>query len=304
MPSPLDLASAPQVRSWLSINSGLPNNASQTSIVSTTIAASITPGVQTVTPVSVVNMFAEMVLSINTGLADEELVVVTAVGTGTFTANFALAHTGPGITVLDQTDAIIDRLITSASNYILWRTGRGPADGSIATASPFVTPIAYTEWYDGNGNDRLYLRNSPIASVTALYINSVSIPAATGFTSPGYAIDSSGKCLVFRNSGGSAGGSRFPRSYASYPFNWSSIYSFTNGTQNIEVQYTAGYSQTPWDLTDACIKLVGWNYRSRRDSYGIKQSIRGSESITYESGWITPPDVEEVLRFYSRRSTN
>ena len=304
MSSPIDLCGLGDVRNWLSINSGLPGNSSQTSIVSTTVAASLTPGNQAVTPASVTNIVAGMVLSVDVGVSNE-LVVVTAVSMTTFTANFALSHTGP-FPITDQTDALLSRLITAASSYILYRSGFGPTDGSAPTQSPFTQSVPYNEFYDGNGNDRLFLRNYPITAVSLVTINGITIPSGIGqpYTTPGYVIDQSGKCLAFRSSGYSAGGGWFPRNYSAFPYNYGNIYQWTQGTQNINVQYSAGYAQTPYALNDACIKLVGYNYRTKRDAYGIKQIAKGDAggSTTYET-WIVPPDCEEVIRYYSRKTT-
>ena len=67
----------------------------------------------------------------------------------------------------DTDDDLIQLCITAASQEWTWRTARGP-EGEIATESPFVAPVAYTEVRDGNGSYRLILRNWPITSVESL----------------------------------------------------------------------------------------------------------------------------------------
>jgi hypothetical protein len=73
------------------------------------------------------------------------------------------------------------------------------------------------------------------------------------------------------------------------------------GTQNIFVDYTAGYSTVPDAIVDACIQLVVWKYRqSQRDS-GLKSESLGDYSFTaadMKNG--LPPDVVEQLSFYKR----
>jgi hypothetical protein len=68
--------------------------------ISTTIAANIAPGTQTVTVAFVGNIVVGSALTVaNADGSNSENVVVTAVTTTTFTATFASSKTGPGITV-------------------------------------------------------------------------------------------------------------------------------------------------------------------------------------------------------------
>lgn len=61
-------------------------------VVSTTLSAPVVPGVQTVAVGSVAAIYVGALLVIDNGSASQEQVVVTAVGAGTITANFASAH--------------------------------------------------------------------------------------------------------------------------------------------------------------------------------------------------------------------
>lgn len=302
--SVLDLCGISDVRLRLGIASGL-GNSSQTSIVNTTVSATINPGVQTVSPASIANIGVGMILQVDGDSVNAELVTVTAVGATTFTATFANTHTysSTPIPIEDSTDHLIGDLITSASLYILRRTGRGPSDSSVPAASPLNSIVTYNEWYDGTGNDKLFLRNYPIQTVTSLTISGSSIPASTGWGTVGYVIDGSGRALAFQGSGD--GGYRWSRGYSSYPYaSRGSLWGFSRGTQNINVQYTAGYAATPPDLLDACVQLVAFNWR-RRDWLGMKQVTQPQSegTITYNSDWIVPPNVHDVILDYTRRST-
>ncbi len=62
--------------------------------VSTTIAAGVSAGVQTVTPTSTRNIFIGALLIIGRGTAQEEVVTVTAIAATDFTATFAQTHAG------------------------------------------------------------------------------------------------------------------------------------------------------------------------------------------------------------------
>jgi hypothetical protein len=70
-------------------------------VVNTTVAANIPAGQQTVSPASTVNIqpFGHVTVANADGTNSETVVVLSPLGTGTFTAVFTLAHTGPGITV-------------------------------------------------------------------------------------------------------------------------------------------------------------------------------------------------------------
>lgn len=298
--NPIDLCTLSDVRLQLGISTVA--GAALTN-VNTTINSSFASGVQTVTPVSMTNIFVGSILSVDTGV-NNELIIPTAITGSTFTANFTLSHTNPPTAVVgssDTADMVISRVITAASSYILWRTGHTQQDGSIPTQSLFVQPVSFNETYDGYGNDRLFLRNSPIASVTLLTINGVTVNASTGWGSAGYVIDDSRKALAFQ--GASGYGFRFTRGYASYPYAFrSGYYCFAQGTQNINVQYSAGYQQTPYDLKDACIQLVAYNYR-RRDWYGQKQVTQPqNEGVVQYEPWVVPPNVDQIIMNYTRRA--
>jgi hypothetical protein len=68
--------------------------------VTTTVAANISTGVQTVTPASMAGIFVGSCLRVaNPGGSNAETIYVSAVASTTFTAAFAQTKTGPGITV-------------------------------------------------------------------------------------------------------------------------------------------------------------------------------------------------------------
>lgn len=137
-------------------------------------------------------------------------------------------------------DANIQLCITAASREWLRLTGRGPANWQNTNQSPFNQPCTFTETYDGNGNSRKFLRNSPIISVQSLQINGDSIAASPSPGSPGYVIDSSGKSISLYSAASSRwiGGFRFGSGaiggYGVTPV-------FLRGIQNVQVSYTAGY---------------------------------------------------------------
>src|SRR5690348_11499821 len=88
-------------------------------------------------------------------------------------------------------DSKIQRCLTAWSINFLRMTGRGPRNNQIPATSPFNQPTTYSEIYDGNGNNELFLRNYPINSVSSLTIFGSAIPAQSqpGSGATGYAID-------------------------------------------------------------------------------------------------------------------
>lgn len=138
-------------------------------------------------------------------------------------------------------------LITSASEYFLWRTGRGPQSGVFPAASPFVSPQSYSDVYDGTGTPRLPLRNWPIQSVSSVQIGVVTIPQSTGPAAPGWYIDATLKYLNIRLGLGPIGTVSFP----SLPQAWQGLQgsgpNWATGDprdlQSVSVSYSAGFPE-------------------------------------------------------------
>ena len=195
-------------------------------------------------------------------------------------------------------DQIIQDAITAFSAYVLHQTGRGNADGSIPTTSPFNTPTSYDELYDGTGNDMLPIRNWPITAVSSVNAGGITVTPSQGITNPGYIVDQSKKFLVLR--GGAPGyfrgvygrgffGGRGSEGGPGWPL----------GTQNIEVQYTAGFAATPFDLEMMARKVVSLFYK-RRGWIGQRMQMmaQGAGSVSYTSDWNIDPTDKQVLFYY------
>lgn len=136
-------------------------------------------------------------------------------------------------------DQAIQKYVTGASRYFLLRTGLASLN-SVAQ---------YNETYDGNGNSQLFLRQRPIVSVASVMVNAQTIPASTGPTITGWRIHSIPSSIVIY-SGGFSGG---PATFASLGSAWYGgpygggggrrPYAFAIGQQNVNVIYTAGFTQ-------------------------------------------------------------
>ena len=61
-------------------------------------------------------------------------------------------------------------------------------------------------------------------------------------------------------------------------------------TQNIFVDYTAGYTTVPDDLESACITLASSLYHSRERDEGLKSEKLGDYSYTVAEGGTDPID--------------
>ena len=203
-------------------------------------------------------------------------------------ANVKAWLSGNGVAPQNPSDDLqLEACITAWSAMFLQRTGRGPQDGSEPTSSPFVAPVNYTEVYDGNGHDKLYLRNSPIQSVSSLIIGQTTIPASTGFGVAGYGIGANKK-FIFMRQGGSA------------TFGYGCGRDFWKGIQNIQAVYEAGYTSTPDDVAKACIKASALEYK-RKDWIGLrsKAMAQGAGTVSYVD-FEYDPDVERLIANYTR----
>src|SRR5574340_485552 len=204
-------------------------------------------------------------------------------------------------------DQIVQDCITAFAAYVLHLTGRGPSDGTIPAGSPFVSPQAYNETYDGNGTARLFLRNWPIVSVEALTIGPLVIPQSTAWNVPGWVIDGSAKSLSLRGGGGGRmqGVLTIGFSFGPSPYWGGTGYRFGTGdpsdVQAVNVQYTAGFPTVPFDLEMTARKVVALNYK-RKAWIGQKSQAMAAGAGTVVYGqWEMDPDCMRVIEHYKRR---
>ena len=181
-------------------------------------------------------------------------------------------------------DGLIQFLITAFSQYVINRTGR--------TSFNLIT--SHTDTYDGNGNNRLSLRESPIISLTSVTIGLYQVPMSTSFGVPGVYVEDNKKSIAFRSSAGA-----FQPPQSIYP------YCFTRGTGNIQVIYTAGFASVPFDLAQAAMQSIAANY-ARKDWIDLaSKSMAAGGGVTGSTryrDWIITPYAEQVIRRYQRRS--
>ena len=169
-------------------------------------------------------------------------------------------------------DAIIQAAITGFSKYVQVRTGRD----ALASIQGFV------DVYDGNGSQRMLLRNYPITELTSVMVDGATADIAASYGIAGVAIieKAQGIGFVFGSSG-----------------------RFGSGFGNIQVAYSAGYSEVPADLEIAAREAVATNYKRRAwaDMKSKSVSIQGGTGTTTYQSWMLTPQIEAIIDSYTRR---
>jgi hypothetical protein len=158
-------------------------------------------------------------------------------------------------------DAVLRRLISAASAFFV-----------TACARPILEQ-SYSELYDGKGNGRLYLRQTPVTGVGALSIDGAIVPQATAPGEPGWRLNGN-VVLLFGH--------------------W-----FGRGLVNVAVTYTAGYAAPPADVAEAVMELVGLRYRGRDRLGKVTESIGGMATTSYTQRDVSP-FVASVIARYTR----
>lgn len=206
----------------------------------------------------------------------------------------ALASAGPG------DDAVLQSCITAWGFEFLNRTGMGNQNGDMLQ-SPFNSICTFNETYDGRGTYRLFLRNRPIRSVILLTINGIQINPSSAVSIQGWVIDGNAKSIGLRTGDSGWGGSLVQSAWQSGSYRaFAGGMRFYSGLQNVNVQYTAGYNNTPADIVECCNKVVHQNYKRR--SWVDEESramTGGGGSIRYRS-WDIPPECQATIDRYAR----
>lgn len=188
-------------------------------------------------------------------------------------------------------DAMIQLAVTWASRIFCYRTGQIPGVGGIGNT--FNSAIAFSEIYDGSGNERQYLKNRPIQSVSSLVCSGVTIPQSTAYGIPGWYIEQDQNSLGMR----SGGNANFVT--ASYTPLLSGYY-FPKGMGNIAVSYTAGYGTIPADVQMAVTHMASILYKRRGWLGERSRSMAGGGGTTAFTTVPWPREVELVMLQYGR----
>lgn len=160
-------------------------------------------------------------------------------------------------------DALLTRLITAASAFVqTW------LDRTIGSAT-------YTEFRDGNDQNRLMLKNRPVTAVSAVAINGVPIQQAVPLA-PNQPVQ------------------------AGWLFSDKMVYlvgfQFWKGLQNVQIQYTAGFATTPPDIEQATIELISLKYAGRQRIGQISKNLNG-EVVAFTQKDMTD-EIKTLLQQY------
>ena len=136
----------------------------------------------------------------------------------------------------------------------------------------------YTSQFDGNGTNTAQLANWPLASTTI----TITINASRDFTSTDDQITDTDVML----------------DTAAAEVRLDSV-GFSKGNQNVQVEYTAGYStDAAYDLTYAAKEYLQtvWDRQTARESISVRTEAFEGISRTYELNF--PWSVMQVLNTY------
>lgn len=194
-------------------------------------------------------------------------------------------------------DDDIQAAITGFSQRILNLSG-------MATLNSIVT---LDEIYDGNGNNKLFLRTNPIRTLNFVKLGPMNLQMSPGVGQWGLYISTDKKYIGLR------GGLGVNRTFPTY-MNWMNygVYAgngrgpvFSRGTGNIEVNYDAGYPDTPADLEFAVRCIVAINYKRKAWQDQAQRAVNAgsvSAATTTYRNWTWPPEYDDILNHYIRKS--
>lgn len=159
-------------------------------------------------------------------------------------------------------DAELARLISAVSADVRRQTDR-------ALDYPAA---AYTDRFDGNGGQEVYLRQTPVATVTSVTVDGAAVPLQAVSTGTGYYRDGNTIRLVG--------------------------YYFTVGLGNCSVAYTAGAATVPLDLEHAVIQLVALAFVDA-DHIGKSAATINGDAVNWNGG-PQLANAEAIIGRYAR----
>jgi hypothetical protein len=161
-------------------------------------------------------------------------------------------------------DAQLARLVTAVSVYFAGFCDRTFQSG----------PRVYIR--NGPGGVALPLPEFPVSAVATVLVDGVSLPARPSVGVRGWVL---AEDVVYLDGGAK----------------------FTKGVQNIEIDYTAGYTTTPLDLEQACIECcASWYKRSKRVDEQSRTAAGGVGEVVSFSLADVPNSAMMILNLYSR----
>ena len=138
------------------------------------------------------------------------------------------------------------------------------------------TPTSFTETYSGKGGAVLFTRQSPILSVASIITGMRTIPARQVPYSFGFTFDNNSILL--------------------------SGSTFSPGSNNIAITYTAGFNPIPADVIQANVQAVSYWYSQRTNLGSLSTAGSMGGSSVHDVGPM-PKMACEVLDKYRRLRT-
>lgn len=187
---------------------------------------------------------------------------------------------------LDDAKAFL-KITTSTENEYLSALINGISSACEGFCGRKFLQRTYTEYYNGSSRGELVLKNTPIVSLTSLYVSDANrVFDSTSLVDPTtYIVKSDVGAIQFANAYYGVG---------SY---------FFAGVANIKVIYSAGYAlaSVPYDLKLAVKKWVAQQYmKGISKRHDIQGESVGDKNTTFINEEV-PKEVESLLRKYKDR---
>ncbi len=156
-------------------------------------------------------------------------------------------------------DGVIGALVTAYSKFVRSFTNRE------------FTVASYEIWRSGRGQTTLYLPQWPLTVVSLLEVDGKTLGAAASFGGYGYRLTD--RAII--TTGGAT---------------------FSPGTDNIYIQYSAGSATVPTDIAQAVNELVALRYALRSHAGWVSKNLAG-EIVTLSTRDM-PASVATLLKQY------
>ncbi len=175
----------------------------------------------------------------------------------------------PDFTTVAIVRTLLDLKTASESDDTAINILIGAASSTIRTyCNRTFTEQLYIETRDGTGTNSLMVREFPVTSISRVTVDGRDLPT-TAFVRWRFGVKLT---------------SGF----------------FAPGVENVETEYTAGFSVTPADIAESCAKLAAYKFRAY-SRIGQVSKILGGETVTFETAEF-PKDVRNTLEQYMRRT--
>lgn len=134
----------------------------------------------------------------------------------------------------------------------------------------------YTEYVDGNGTNKMYLKNTPINSITSIYEDQEWIWGDEDIVASA--------------------------DYRVTDLNIIYVDKWLIGDQNYKVTYNGGYSTVPLDLVQCCVEEVVRKFKHRKDFEILSRTLEDGSSSYVPIGYLQ--STFRVLTRYRRMRAN